>query len=142
MRSVVDFYEELLDRYGGAIQFKRICEEEGIIILKAKLPDGMNGLSVANGKARVIVLNEGISFWERRDWAFHELWHVLKSPRRPGDRHQNKREEANANLFAALCRAPLVKEGDTIDSLMEKYNVCRSLAKLRIEFEMKRTSNN
>lgn len=134
MRSVLDFYRELQLKYDGTINFKKICSDEKIIAVKGKLPEGINGLYVSDGIHKVIILNEAISREERRDWAFHELWHALKSHHR-SDHHGSAKEEAKANLFAALCRAPVVREGDTIDSLRERYNISPWLAKIRIEHE-------
>ena len=139
MRSVTDFYSELQTKYNGTINFKKICSDENIIAVKGILPEGLNGFFISKGTRKVIVLNERISFEERRDWAFHELWHALKSPGSRSD-HNSVKEEYKANLFAALCRAPIVKEGDTIESLKERYNVSTWLAKIRIEFELKKQS--
>ena len=132
MSAVVDFVEELKSKYGGVISFKKICADEGITAVKTRLEDGVNAFSVADKSHKVIVLNEKLSYWERRDWAFHELWHVLKSA------SQSKKEEARADLFAALCRIQAIHDDDTIDSLCERYNVSPRLAKIRMEFERKR----
>lgn len=137
MRSVTDFYGELQKKYNGTINFKRICEDEKILAVKGRLPEGLNGFYISQGEYRVIVLSETISHEERRDWAFHELWHAFKSPK-GSDNHGSQKEEYKANLFAALCRAPVVKEGDTILSLRERYNVSSCLAKIRLEFELKK----
>ncbi len=137
MRSVFDFYNELLQKYDGTINYNKICADEKILSVKGKLPEGLNGFFISNGSYKVIVLNEAISFFERRDWAFHELWHALKSPYR-SDHHYSAKEDKKANLFASLCRAPVVREGETIDSLCEHYNVSKWLAKVRIECEIKR----
>ena len=137
MRSVTDFYSELQKKYDGTINFKRICADEQIIAVKGILPDGLNGFYVSNGIRKVIVLNKNISYEERRDWAFHELWHVFKSPNASND-HSSKKEEYKANLFAALCRAPVVRDGDTIESVKERYNCSTWLAKIRLEFELKK----
>jgi Zn-dependent peptidase ImmA (M78 family) len=137
VRSVTDFYGELLKKYDGTINFKRICADEGILAVKGILPDGLNGFYISDGDRKVIVLSETISYEERRDWAFHELWHALKSP--GGTiKHSSKKEEVKANLFASLCRAPVVREGDTIESIREKYNCSRWIAKVRLEFELKK----
>lgn len=137
MRSVTDFYDELLERYNGTINFKRICADEGILAVKGVLPEGLNGFFISNEARKVIVLNEKISYEERRDWAFHELWHALKSPI-GSNSNRSKKEEYKANLFAALCRAPLVKEGDTVESLRDRYGCSIWLAKTRLEFELKK----
>ena len=51
---------------------------------------------------------------------------------------KSKKEETKADLFAALCRIPAIKEDDTLDSVCERNNVSPKLAKIRIEFERKR----
>ncbi|MCI0706031.1 MAG: ImmA/IrrE family metallo-endopeptidase [Ignavibacteriae bacterium] len=132
MSAVVDFVEQLKEKYGGVISFNKICTDEGIVAVKANLEEGVNAFSVVDKNHKVIVLNQNLTYWERRDWAFHELWHVLKSA------SQSKKEEARADLFAALCRINGVRQDDTIDSLCERYNVSPKLAKVRIEFERKR----
>jgi len=133
MRIVTDFIDELKSRYGESLPFKRICEDQRIIIVEANLEPTNDGFCAKNSYHTVIVLNHNLTHWERRDRAWHELWHAMKSPATG----INRREEARANLFAALVRAPVVKEGDTIDSLVEKYNVTRPLAKIRIEYELR-----
>ena len=70
MNAVVDFVEELKEKYGGVISFKKICSDEGITAVKTRLEDGVNAFSVADKNHRVIVLNERLSYWERRDWHF------------------------------------------------------------------------
>jgi len=132
MSAVVDFVEDLKQKYGGVISFRRICADEGITAVKTRLEDGVNAFSVADKNHKVIVLNERLSYWERRDWAFHELWHILKSA------SQSKKEETRADLFAALCRIQAVRQDDTMESLCEKYNVSPKLAKIRMEFERRR----
>ena len=132
MSAVVDFVEELKEKYDGVISFKKICADEGILAVKTRLEDGVNAFSVADKNHKVIVLNERLSYWERRDWAFHELWHVLKSAAK------SKKDESRADLFAALCRIPAIKEDDTLDSICERNNVSPKLAKVRMEFERKR----
>ncbi|NUN68862.1 MAG: hypothetical protein HUU02_04030 [Bacteroidetes bacterium] len=136
MRSVTDYYQELLTKYSGTINFKRICADEEILAVKGILPDGLNGFFISDGDRKVIVLNEKISYEERRDWAFHELWHALKSPQ-SSTYHGSIKEEYKANLFAALCRAPVVREGDTIESVREKYNCSIWLAKFRLDYAVK-----
>jgi Zn-dependent peptidase ImmA (M78 family) len=139
---VEDFVEQLKDRYNGAIPFKRICEDENIIITKAKLNDGVKGFYISVNGTHVILLNEKLTQEERRDWSFHELFHHFKSV--PGATnhlyHSNKRDETKADLFAALCRAPDIIKGDTIETVAERYNVSRWLAKIRIEYEIKKES--
>ncbi|MEW6511848.1 MAG: ImmA/IrrE family metallo-endopeptidase [Bacteroidota bacterium] len=139
MRSVVDLVESLKDRYGGVLSFKKICEEEGVIAAKAKLEDGLNGFSISSNARRVIVVNERLSYDERRDWAWHELYHILRGTAGQ-DRRASKREERAADLFAALCKIPVVREGDTVDMIVERYSVSRRLACIRIDFELKRSA--
>ncbi len=135
MRTVVDHVEHLKQKYGGTISFKRICAEENIIAVKAALDEGVNAFSMTASGYKLIVCNEQLTWGERRDYALHELWHIQKSAR------SDQREERKADLFAALCRIPVVREGDTIDSLMEKYNCSRWIAHIRIEYEQRRNSN-
>ncbi len=139
MRCVEDLYAELKRRYNGSLPFKKICEDEGIIAVKTKLDDGLNGFYISSNGHKVIVLNSAITYWERRDHAFHELYHHFKSPNSvTNQRHLSRREEARADLFAALCRIPSVREGDTVESIMERCSVCASLARIRLEYEIKK----
>jgi hypothetical protein len=139
MRAVTDLVEVLKGRYGGVLSFKKICDEDRVIAAKAKLEDGLNGFSVCSDSRKVIVVNERLSFDERRDWAWHELYHILRGTSHQ-DRTGSKREERAADLFAALCRIPAVREGDTVDTLIDRYSVSRRLANLRIDFELRRTA--
>lgn len=135
MKIVTDFIDQLKSRYGGSLPFKRICEDQKIIVVVSDLEPTTDGFCARNGYHTVIVLNKNLGHWERRDRAWHEFWHAVKSPATHG---HDRREETRANLFAALVRAPVVREGDTIDSLIERYSVSRSLAKIRLEYEMKK----
>ena len=139
MRIVEDALEELKAEYGGAVNFKRICEDRGILVSMVRLEEGMNGFAVVCNNLKLIVLSDALPHAHRRDFAFHELWHILKSARHRchgycGDR----REEARANLFAALCRISTVREGDTVDSLVERHGVSHLIAKTRLEYENKK----
>ncbi|GEM_PF-2651857 len=142
MRSVEDFVKELKTRYNGSIPFKRICEEENIIVTKAKLNDSVHSFYLSVNGYRVIIVNENLSYEERRDWSFHELWHHFKSVADGTNSlyHSDTRDEKRANLFAALCRAPKVNEGDRIQDLAERYNISPWLAKIRIEYEINKLS--
>lgn len=139
VRSVLDFIERLEEKY-GSINFKKICQDEGIIYAKARLTGNVNGFYVVAGDVRVIVVNEFLSTEERRDTGMHELFHALNSPT-ISSRRVSKIEHRKADLFAALVRAPKVEYGDTMESLMERYGVSHQLAKLRIEFENKKNSS-
>ncbi|TAK57853.1 MAG: ImmA/IrrE family metallo-endopeptidase [Bacteroidetes bacterium] len=139
MFTVEGLIERLKSRYGGAIPFKQICADEGIIVTKAPLDEGLNSFYASVNTYKLIVLNEKLTHWERRDWAFHELWHYFCSPSTgTASYHTNTKEENKANMFAALCRIPKVKQGDTVESLCERCNVSPLLAKLRLEYEMKK----
>lgn len=134
MRSVTDLIDQLKSKYGGSLPFKRICADEGIVIAKSNLEVGLGGFYLTNGKIRLIVLNQNLSYWERRGRAWHELYHALRSPATNGT---DRREEARADLFAALVMAPIVENGETIDTLQERYNVSARLARIRLEYENK-----
>ncbi len=139
MFTVENLVEKLKTKYGGSIPFKQICTDEGIIVTKAPLDEGMNGLYIAADRYRVIILNETLTYWERRDWAYHELWHYFCSPSTGhASYHTNLKEEHKADLFAALCRIPRVRQDDTVESLCERFNVSPKLAKLRYEYEVNR----
>ena len=139
MRSVEDFVEQLKTRYGKTIPFKKICEDENITAVKTKLDQGLDGLSFRMNGYKIMLLNEHLPFWERRDVAYHELYHLLKSATgTTSSTHYSKKECTKADLFAALCRIPKVTSDDTIDSICDKWNVSPTFAKIRIEFEVKK----
>lgn len=139
MRCVEDLIDQLRDRYDGAIPFKQICIDEGIIATKAPLEDGVRGFYVRANSRKVILVNSRLKYAERRDWAFHELWHHFRSTGEGHSRHHDKREERRADLFAALCRIPAVRDGDGIDEVIERYGCSRELARIRIEYEGRKT---
>lgn len=132
-----DTYEELKNSYEGQINFKRICDDRGILAVKTKLEDGVNGFSIVANGHKLIVLNESLTPGQRRDWAFHELFHILKSPSFVSTQyHANKREEDRANLFAALCRVPSVRDNETIETLCDRTGITPILAKIRLDHEL------
>lgn len=139
MRSVEDALDSLRVEYEGVINFKRICADKGIVVTKAKLVEGLNALSIAANGHKIIILSELIPTGHRRDWAFHELWHILRSPSYRGLYSGDRREENRANLFAALCRVPVVQDGDTVNDLKERYDVSAEIAKIRLEYALKKT---
>ena len=137
MFTVENLIERLKTKYNGAIPFKQICSDEGIIVTKAPLEEGLHGFFVAVNHHKLIVLNANLSYWERRDCAFHELWHYFCSPTEGQTAyHSDQKEEHKANVFAALCRVPRVRIDDNIQSLVERFNVSPALAKLRLEYEI------
>ena len=133
MGAVEDLIGELKSKYGGTIPFERICADEGIVAVKAPLDEGVRGFYVVSNGHKVIVLNAKLKHSERRDWAFHELWHHFRSP--SSTKHSDRRDERRADLFAALCRIPNVREDDDLHSLVERFSVSRELARIRIEYE-------
>lgn len=135
MRIVEDLIDELRSKYDGSIPFKLICFDEGITVIKTKLPEGLDGLYVATNGFRMILLSVLISQGERRDKAFHELYHHFKSPGTPA---HNQSEERKADLFAAICRAPVVRDGDTVSDLVDRYGMGQKLAKMRLAYECNR----
>ena len=139
MNCVVDLIEELKSRYGGLIPFRQICADEGIIAAKAPMEDGVHGIYITSNGHRVILLNAKIKHSERRDRAFHELGHHFRSVSdgRP-QYHRDRRDERRAELFAALCRIPGVRDGDDVQDLVDRYSVSPALARLRLEYEQRR----
>jgi hypothetical protein len=137
MHTAEEVYEELKRRYGGRIDFETICEDHKVIAVKKMLDEGLNGFSVTANGHKIIVVSGALTWGQRRDWAYHELYHILKSPALSGY-HTNRREEYRANLFAALCRIPVVYEHDTIHSIVERYGVSYQIAHIRMKHELRR----
>ncbi len=129
--------KELQKKYGKKLNYKKICADEEIISIKEKLRDGINGFYAKVGLYKFIVLNESLPYAERRDWGWHELFHHFKSCNTPNEIFI-KRDEINASLFASLVRIEAVIEDDTITTLVERYNVSPWLAKIRLDYELKK----
>lgn len=134
-RIVVDLISELKKKYNGELNFKKICADEGIIPMKANLPDAVNGLYIRHNGMAFIILNQDLTKEERRDRSWHELYHHFRSV------DKNPVEEKRADLFAAIVRIPTVRENETIESLSEKYGVSKELAKARLVYEQKKLSS-
>lgn len=136
MLSALKLYQRLRVRYNYTLSFKRICADEGIEVQVAPLDDGIHAMYIrANGYC-VILISSGLSKAERRDWSWHELFHHFTSSG-DGNRFALKQEH-EATLFAAFCRIPSVHWGDTIVSIVERYQVSPWLAKARLEYEIKK----
>lgn len=125
---------ELKQKYNGELNFKKICADENILPMKAKLPESINGLYVKHDGISFIILNQDLSKEERRDRSWHELYHHFRSALR------SPIEENRATLFSAIVRIPSIKENDTIESVVERCGVSRELAKVRLEHEKKKLS--
>ncbi len=136
MVSAVRLHTRLREKYGNTLPFKRICAEENIEIHRVDLDDGVWGMYVRVNGYPMILLSALISRAERRDWAWHELYHHFTTPS-DGVQFADKNEK-QATLFAALCRVQCVHWGDTLESLVERYQVSPWLAQARIEFEAKK----
>jgi hypothetical protein len=139
MRSVERFYLKLVEEYGTPLSFKTICEKEGIVHTKEGLSPDVFGVYVRVSGYRAIILNSSLSFQERRDWAWHELWHHFHDS--TCTMHYAIKEERAATLFAALCRIPIVKWNDSIEALVDRHSVSPWLAKARIEYEAKKLNS-
>lgn len=137
MGCVEKLVNDLKTRYKGSIPFKKICDDENIIVAKVDMGNSINGIYISKNGIRLILLNKSLSYWERRDYAFHELYHHFRSVN-SSDAIVNKRDETRAQLFAAICRAPVIKEGDTPELLGERYNITRELATIRLKHELKK----
>lgn len=131
-RIVLDLIGELRGRYDGELNFKKICADESIYTAKAKLPSSINGLYLKHGTIAFIILSDSLTREQRRDRAWHELYHHFRSVQK------NPSEEKRAELFAALIRVPKIAENDTVETVSEAFGVSPFLAKVRIDFERKR----
>lgn len=125
----------LSKKYCGKFDFKNICNDENIVILKECLGLDLNGFYCCSGLSRIIVLNKNISYCERRDWGWHELYHHFMSIDNANSL-LNIRDERNATFFASLVRCPHIEIGDTVESVMDKYSASYAIAEARIEFEL------
>ena len=138
MLSALRLYQHLTSRYDFSIPFKTICTDYRIIALKRQLPDGVRAVSMHPGSLWILLVNSEFPRTERHAMAYHELYHILVGGIPTADRVLSNREETCADLFAALCSIPVVRYGDTADSLVERYGVPFHLAAIRIHFEIER----
>ena len=136
MMSGAKLHQRLREKYGNTLPFKRICADEDIEIQRVDLDDGVWGMYVRVNGYSAILLSSRITRTERRGWAWHELFHHFTVA--ADGIHFADKGEKQATLFAALCQIPSVKWGDTVESLVEKYQVSPWLAKARLELETKK----
>ena len=87
----------------------------------------------------VIIMKANVKRLERHAYAWHELYHLLRGCAGTFDQVFSRREERQADLFAALCLIPDVQYGDTPYSLVESYEVPLDIATVRIEYELHRS---
>lgn len=136
MNTAEKLYLRLREKYGSTLPFKRICQDENIAVAKGDLGEGVFGMYLSVKGRKILLLNSKISKDERRDWAWHELYHHFFDG--VVDAHVATREESKATLFAALCRIPKVEWNDTIEAVVERFGVSPWLAKARIQCEVKK----
>ena len=133
----VGLYRELHQKYGGTIDFHTICHDHNILFEKAHLSPGVTGFSIRVNGTGVIIMNASVKRLERHAYAWHELYHLLRGCAGTFDNVISRREEHQADLFAALCMIPEVQYGDTPHCLVERHSVPVELATLRIEQELR-----
>lgn len=78
MKHIRKIVRLLTTQYGTRSPF-RICEEIGINIFFADLPDNVNGLFVNSSEngSRSILISKSISVYEQEQVCAHELGHAL-----------------------------------------------------------------
>ena len=138
MKRVTDLIEALQNKHGG-ISFQKICKGEGITAIKDKLPEGCNEAVLFCDGRTVIILSDTLPHQERREKSWHAIYHILQGSPLHVHGKYSKREDKEADIFAALCLIPSLREGDTPDSLVERCGVSRELALVRIRYELKRS---
>ena len=136
MYSAERLYRKLVEKYGTPLPYKKICSDEAIVLEKGDLGDGIHGVYCRTNGVSLIVLSSGISYDERRDWGWHEMWHHFNCFE--ASMHYAVKEEKKATTFAALCRVSTVTWNETIASVVERCSVSPWIAKARIEFEAKK----
>lgn len=140
MRAAADLYDRLRDRYDGTLPFKRICQDHGITVIKTPMDEGVYGFFIQVSSHYIVLVNSRQTRSERECASWHEIYHIVAGGKPTFDRVLGKREEQNADLFAALCLIPVLRDGDTPDTLIEKYGVPRQIAAMRIKFEDKKAA--
>ncbi len=132
-----DLYDRLRREHGGT-PFKKICADHDITVIKTPLEDSISAFLITVKTHRLIIVNSTLSRAERYGACWHEIYHALMGVPQTFDVVLSKREEQNADLFAAYCLAPVIHDGETADSLTERCHIPRRLAKLRIQEEVRR----
>jgi hypothetical protein len=141
MLSGVQLYESLVSEYDAALPFERICSDKNIAFTKRKLPHSMRGFTTCIGEVWTIVVNANIPVGHRRAIAWHELYHALSGGLPTVDRIVSKREEQNADVFAALCTIPHIEPDDTPHAIIDRYGVPYGIAAVRIQYELRRADS-
>lgn len=136
MLSAERLYRKLVEQYGTPLPFKKICADELVMFEKGDLGETIHGMYARANGVSLLVLSSRISYNERRDWGWHELWHHFNSFK--ATLHYAVKEERKATVFASLCRIPIIRWNDSIEAVIERYTVSPWIAKARIEFEVKK----
>lgn len=102
MNKIATKVNELVIRYGTANP-EDICENMGIIILSLDLPKRVNGFTIRREGIWFIVLNQSLSYHEKRFTTAHELGHILL---------HNGTNSINLSCNTCFCVSKYEKEAD------------------------------
>lgn len=150
MGAIERVFEIVIKKYPG-YTVDSICEAEGIEIRNDEMGKDYFGLYTnLYGKA-IINVRPGLTLQEAAEVKSHELYHHfclqlsekpvghnLSTERRcstPFLGFYQRKEEREADLFAAFFLCPDVSDCETYHDIMRKYNRSKPVAKLRMVAE-------
>ncbi|MCL5021635.1 MAG: ImmA/IrrE family metallo-endopeptidase [Bacteroidetes bacterium] len=144
MRAVERALNVIRDKYPGCT-VEEICDREGIEIRRCEMGDGQNGLYVSGRNSPVIFIKDTLNPQETHETLAHEIFHHFDKPvdsmlsrralRDSFLSYRCRREDSEAELFAARFLCPDVSDCEVYHDIMRKYNCSKDLAKLRMKIE-------
>lgn len=150
MGAIERVFEIVMKKYPG-YTVDEICEAEGIEIRGDEMGKDYFGLYTNLYGKPVINVRPGLSLQEAMEVKSHELYHHfclqlsanpvgynLSSEHRcstPFLSFYQRKEEREAELFAAFFLCPDVSDCETYHDIMRKYNRSKQVAKLRMVAE-------
>ncbi len=147
MRAVERALNVVRENYPGCT-VEQICEREGIEIRRCEMGDGQNGLYVSGRNSPVIFIKDTLNPQETHETLAHEICHHFDKPldsmlsrralKDPFLSYCGRRDDSEAEMFAALFLCPDVSDCESYHDIMRKYNCSKDLAKLRMKIEQAR----
>ncbi len=150
MGAIERVFEIVMKKYPG-YTVDEICETEGIEIRSDEMGKDYFGLYTNLYRKAVINVRPGLSLQEAAEVKSHELYHhfCLQLSDTPVGHNLSKelrcstpflgfyrrKEEREADLFAAFFLCPDVSDCETYHDIMQKYNRSKPVAKLRMVAE-------
>lgn len=150
MRAVERVIRLVVGKY-PAYAVDRICDEEGIELRRDEMGDDYFGLYTSLYGKAVINVRGDLNVQENLEVVSHELFHHFSLQLSENPVAHNlitekrcispflnfymRKEEREADLFAAFFLCPDVSDCETYHDIMRKYNRSKQVAKLRMVAE-------